>query len=121
MLATSLHKYIAICRGKAISFDLLSPANSFLSILKYFATVSWINSDDITFSFLEINSLITFSASSIVIGLCVREALATILLNTPSNSRMFESIFAAMFAKITSSIIIFSSNAFFLKIATLVS
>ena len=78
-------------------------------------------SEDITFSFLEINSLITFSASSIVIGLCVREARATILLNTPSNSRIFESIFVAISAKISSSMIILSSRAFFLKIATLVS
>ena len=104
-----------------MSFERFSPASSFLSILKYFATVSCINSEDITFSFLAINSFITFSASSIVIGLCVREALATILLNTPSNSRMFESIFVAMSANISSSIIIFSSKAFFLKIATLVS
>ena len=71
--------------------------------------MSCINSDDITFSFLEINSLITFSASSIVIGICVKEALATILLNTPSSSLMLESIFVAMFAIIASSIMILSS------------
>ena len=102
-------------------FDLLSPAKSFLSILKYFDTTSCINSDEITFSFLDMNSFITFSASSIVIGLCVSDALATILLNTPSNSLMFESIFVAIFAIIASSIIIASSCAFFLSIATLVS
>ena len=78
-------------------------------------------SEEMTFSFLNINSLITFSASSIVIGLCVRDARATILLNTPSNSRILESIFVAISAKILSSIIIFSSSAFFLNIATLVS
>ena len=121
ILATSLHKYIAICLGLATSFDLLFPAKSFLSILKYFATTSWIKSEDITFSFLDMNSFITFSANSIVIGICVKEALATILLNTPSNSRIFESILAAISASISLSIIILSSWAFFLSIATLVS
>ena len=121
IFATSLHKYIAICLGRATSLDLLFPAKSFLSILKYFETMSCINSDDITFSFLEINSLITFSASSIVIGICVKEALATILLNTPSSSLMLESIFVAMFAIIASSIMILSSWAFLRNIATLVS
>ena len=62
-----------------------------------------------------------FSANSIVIGLCINEALAIILLKTPSNSLIFDSIFVAIFAKILSSTAIFSSCAFFLKIANLVS
>ena len=90
-------------------------------MLKYLATVSLIKSQDITFSFSYLNSLIIFSESSIVIGLCVSEALATILLNTPSNSLIFESILFAIFESIISSIIIFSSPAFFLKIAKRVS
>ena len=120
-MATSLHKYIAICLGKAISLDLFSPDSSSLFMLKYFATVSFIKSQDITFSFSYLNSFIIFSASSIVIGLCVREALATILFKTPSNSLMFESILFAMSANIESSITIFSSCDFFLKIAKRVS
>ena len=90
-------------------------------MLKYFATVSFIKSQDITFSLSYLNSFIIFSASSIVIGLCVREALATILFNTPSSSLMFESIFVAMSESIESSIIIFSSCDFFLNIARRVS
>ncbi len=50
-----------------------------------------------------------FSANSIVIGLCVNEALATILLKTPSNSLMLESILVAISDSIESSIIMFSS------------
>ena len=121
MLATSLQRYIAICLGKAISLDLLFPAKSSLLILKYFATVSLIKSDEITFSLSYLNSFMIFSANSIVIGLCVREALATILLNTPSNSLMFESILFAISERIKSSITIFSSCAFFLNIAKRVS
>ena len=60
-----------------------------------------------TFSLSYLNSFIIFSANSIVIGLWVNEALATILLNTPSNSLMFESIFVAISDNIESSIIIF--------------
>ena len=78
------------------------------------------NSEEITLSFLEINSFITFSASSIVIGLCVSDALATILLNTPSNSLILESILLAIFDKrndlITSSNSISDINDFLLKI-----
>ena len=104
-----------------MSFDLLLPANSSLFMLKYFATVSFIKSLDITFSLSYLNSFIIFSANSIVIGVCVKEALATILLNTPSNSLIFESILVAISDKIESSIMIFSSWAFFLNIANLVS
>ena len=85
------------------------PDKSSLAILKYLATVSFIKSQEITFSLSYLNSFIMFSANSIVIGLCVREALATILLNTPSNSLMFESILLAMFESIKSSIMTFSS------------
>ena len=121
MFAISLHRYIAICLGKAISFDLLLLAKSSFSMLKYLETVSFMKSQDITFSLSYLNSFIIFSASSIVIELCVNEALATILLNTPSSSLMFESILFAMFESIKSSIIIFSSCAFFLSIAKRVS
>ena len=76
---------------------------------------------EITFSLSYLNSFIIFSANSIVIGLCISDALATILLNTPSNSLMFESIFVAMSDKIESSMMIFSSCAFFLSIAKRVS
>ena len=62
-----------------------------------------------------------FSANSILIGECINEALATILLNTPSNSLIFESIFVAILDNIKSSINIFSSRAFFLNIAKRVS
>ena len=65
MFATSLHRYIAICLGKAMSFDLLFPAKSSLSMLKYFETVSFMKSQDITFSLSNLNSFIIFSASSI--------------------------------------------------------
>ena len=92
-----------------MSFDLFSLAKSFLFMLKYFATVSLIKSLDITFSLFSLNSFIINSACSIVIGLCVNAALATILLKTPSSSRMFESIVAAMFDNIESSIMILSS------------
>ena len=92
-----------------MSFDLFSLAKSFLFMLKYFATVSFMKSLDITFSLFNLNSFIISSACSIVIGLCVNAALATILLKTPSSSRMFESIFVAIFDNIASSIIIFSS------------
>ena len=119
--ATSLHKYIAICLGNAISLDLLLPASSSLSILKYLATVSFIKSQEIIFSLSYLNSFIIFSANSIVIGLWVKDARATILLKTPSSSLIFESIFVAISDKIESSIIIFSSWAFFLNIANLVS
>ena len=78
-------------------------------MLKYLATVSFIKSQDITFSLSYLNSFIIFSANSIVIGLCVRDALATILLKTPSNSLMFESILFAILDKIKSSIKTFSS------------
>ena len=78
-------------------------------MLKYFAIVSFIKSLEITFSLSYLNSFIIFSASSIVIGLCVKEALATILLKTPSSSLMLESIFVAISDKIESSIIILSS------------
>ena len=121
MLATSRQRYIAICLGNAISFDLLFPDKSSLFILKYLATVSFIKSQEITFSFSYLNSFIIFSANSIVIGLCVSEALATILLNTPSNSLILESILLAIFERIKSSMITFSSWAFFLKIAKRVS
>ena len=121
IFATSLHRYIAICLGNAISLDLLLPARSSLSMLKYFATVSLIKSWEITFSLSYLNSLIMFSANSIVIGLCVNEALATISLKTPSNSLMLESILVAISDSIESSIIMFSSWAFFLKIAKRVS
>ena len=90
-------------------------------MLKYFAIVSFIKSLEITFSLSYLNSFIIFSASSIVIGLCVKEALATILLKTPSSSLMLESIFVAISDKIESSIIILSSWAFFLNIAKRVS
>ena len=119
--ATSLHRYIAICLGNAISFDLLLPDRSSLSILKYLLTVSFIKSQDITFSFWYLNSFIIFSANSIVIGVWVKDALATILLNTPSNSLIFESILVAILDNIESSIMIFSSWAFFLNIAKRVS
>ena len=76
---------------------------------------------EITFSLSYLNSFIIFSANSIVIGLCISDALATILLKTPSNSLMFESIFVAMSDKIESSMMIFSSYAFFLSIAKRVS
>ena len=99
-LAISLHRYIAIYLGKAISLDLLSLAKSSLLTLKYLATVSFIKSADITFSLCCLNSFIVFSASSIEIGSLLREAIATILLNTPSNSLMFESILLAMFDNI---------------------
>ena len=92
-----------------------------MSILKYLETVSLIKSQEITFSFSYLNSLIMFSASSIVIGLCVKDALATILLKTPSSSLMLESILFAMFERIKSSMITPSSCAFFLKIARRVS
>ena len=69
-------------------------------MLKYFATVSFIKSQEITFSFSYLNSFIIFSASSIVIGLCVNEALATILLKTPSNSLMLESILLEILERI---------------------
>ena len=72
------------------------PAKSSLSMLKYFEIVSFMKSLEITFSLSYLNSFIIFSANSIVIGLCISDALATILLNTPSNSLMFESIFVAM-------------------------
>ena len=78
-------------------------------MLKIFAIVSFIKSLEITFSLSYLNSFIIFSASSIVIGLCVKEALATILLKTPSSSLMLESIFVAISDKIESSIIILSS------------
>ena len=90
-------------------------------ILKYLATVSLIKSQEITFSFSYLNSFIIFSANSMVIGLCVSEALATILLNTPSNSLIFESILFAILERIKSSIIMLSSWAFFLRIAKRVS
>ena len=89
--------------------------------LKYFATVSFIKSDEITFSLCCLNSLIVFSANSIEILSLFKEAIATILLNTPSNSLMFESILLAIFDKMWSSTIMFSSWAFFLKIARRVS
>ena len=100
MFAISLHRYIAICLGKAISLERLLPDNSSLLILKYLATVSLIKSQEITFSLSYLNSLIIFSASSMVMGLCVKEALATTLLNTPSNSRMLESILLAILERI---------------------
>ena len=103
MFAISLQRNIAICLGNAISLDLLFPAKSSLLILKYLATVSFIKSQHITFSFSYLNSFIIFSANSIVIGLCVSDALATILLNTPSNSLIFESILFAILDKIVSS------------------
>ena len=112
---------MAICLGNAISLDLLFPDKSFLSILKYFATVSLIKSQDITFSLSYLNSLIIFSANSIVIGLWIKDALATILLKTPSSSLILESILFAMSDKIKSSIKIFSSCAFFRNIAKRVS
>ena len=90
-----------------MSLDLLFPAKSSFSMLKYFETVSFIKSQEITFSLSYLNSFIIFSASSIVIELCVKEALATILLKTPSSSLIFESILFAMFERINSSIIIF--------------
>ena len=83
-----------------MSIDLLFPDKSSLSILKYLATVSFIKSQDITFSFSYLNSLIVYSANSIVIGLWVKEAIATTLLNTPSNTLMFESILFAMLERI---------------------
>ena len=104
-----------------MSLDLLLPDKSSLFILKYLETVSFIKSADITFSLSYLNSFIIFSASSIVIELWVNEALATILLNTPSSSLIFESIFVAISDNIKSSITIFSSWAFFLNIAILVS
>ena len=117
----SLDKNIAICLGKVISFDLLSLAKSFLSTLKYLATVSLINSAEITFSLCCLNSFIVFSANSIEIGSLLSEAIATILLNTHSNYLIFESILFAIFERIWSSTIMFSSWAFFLKIARRVS
>ena len=60
MFAISLQRYIAICLGNAISFDLFSPDNSSLSMLKYFETVSFIKSHDITFSLSYLNSFIIF-------------------------------------------------------------
>ena len=83
-MATSLHRYIAICLGNAISFERLLLDKSSLLILKYLATVSFTKSAESTFSFAALNSLIVFSANSIVIGVCVSEAVAMILLNTPS-------------------------------------
>ena len=82
---------------------------SSLLILKYLATVSFTKSAESTFSFAALNSLIVFSANSIVIGVCVSEAVAMILLNTPSNSLILESILFAMFDNILSSTIICSS------------
>jgi len=104
-----------------MSFDLLSLAKSSLFTLKYFATVSLIKSAEITFSLCCLNSFIVFSANSIDIGSLLREAIATILLNTPSSSLIFESILLAMFDNIWSSTIMFSSWAFFLNIARRVS
>ena len=112
---------MAICLGNAISFERLLLDKSSLLILKYLATVSLTKSDESTFSFAALNSFIVFSANSIVIGVCVSEAVAIILLNTPSNSLIFESILFAILDKIVSSTIIFYSCAFFLKIAKRVS
>ena len=77
--------------------------------MKYLATVSFTKSEERTFSLAALNSLMVFSANSIVIGVCVSEAVAMILLNTPSNSLIFESILLAIFANIESSTRIFSS------------
>ena len=120
-MAISLHKYIAICLGKAISADLLFPDKSKGSILKYLPTVSLIKSLDITFSLSALKSFIIFSANSLVIGECTKDARATILLNTPSNSLIFESTLVAILDKISSSITMLASCAFFLKIAKRVS
>ena len=98
-----------MCLGNVISFDFLALAKSSLLTLKYLATVSFIKSEEITFSLCCLNSFIVFSANYIEIGSLFKEAIATILLNTPSNSLMFESILLEIFERIWSSTIILSS------------
>ena len=71
--AISLHRYIAICLGNAISFDLLLPAKSSLSMLKYLLTVSFIKSQDITFSFSYLNSFIIFIKSGLYASITFAE------------------------------------------------
>ena len=81
-----------------MSLDLLEPFKSFELMLKYFATVSWIKSEEITLSFWETISLIAFSAISIVIELLVNDDFAISLFNVPSSSLILESILFAIFA-----------------------
>ena len=99
-----LHKYIAICLGRAISFERLEPFKSLTVILKYFATVSWIKSYESTFSLFVTTSLIALSAISIVIGAWVKEDVAINLFKVPSNSLILESIFVAILDNMSSSI-----------------
>ncbi|MNP41372.1 hypothetical protein D3C76_1350720 [compost metagenome] len=105
ILASSLHKYIAICLGNATLLDLLSLTISVTFILKNLHTTCIISLlVNILVFFTNIDSIVLSTTAS-VRSLLVNDVYATNLLNTPSNSLIFDFTFVAILMSISSFII----------------